>query len=90
MFDQQTFSAFIDARDRGQRCEISEALYNYFLEVLPPVLTNAWVQLVDGTRVRADFGFAEGADRITAFWRARTPLGPRYYAQHTTTIAKGG
>ena len=88
MFDQQTFSAFIDARDRGQRCEISQALYDYFLDVLPPVLTN--VQLVDGTRVRADFGFAEGAERITAFWRARTPFGFRFYAQHTTQIARGG
>lgn len=91
MFTKERFADFIAARERGERCEIDQAIFDYFLDVLPPVFMDRWVTLNDGsTRVRAAFGFAEGAERVTAFWRARTPLGLRYFAQHTTLIARGG
>lgn len=82
--------AFVSARDRGERCEVDEEMYWYFLEVLPPQFMGEVVTLCDGDSIRADFGFAEGAERITAFWKARPTQGdPVYYAQHTNKIARG-
>lgn len=66
----------------GKRVVIDEWIYDYFLEVLPPVYMGRRVTTVDGTVVRAYFGFAEGAEPVTAFWRE----GGRYYCQRTPQI----
>lgn len=73
------FASFISANDRGERAEIDEEMFYYFLEVLPPVYMRRTVKLPDGRSVRAEFGFAEGAEMITAFWKE----GTKFYAQRT-------
>ncbi len=74
---QENFADFIKARDLGEKCEINEEMYDYFLEVLPPCFMSRAVVLCDGSVVRADFGFAEGAEVATAFWRK----GNKFFAQ---------
>ena len=48
--------------------EVDEEVFNYFLEVLPPVFMNKVFRFRDGQVVHACFGFAEGAEPITVFW----------------------
>jgi hypothetical protein len=78
-------TSLFEALARGERAEVDEEVFEYFLEVLPPKLMSTTVTLVDGSKVRATYGYAEGADTITAFWRE----GGRYFAQHTTLKARG-
>lgn len=78
-FNTDQWSDFIEAMHSDDRCEIDEEIYWYFLEVLPPVYMNKSVELVDGTKIVADFGFAEGYEVVTAFWRA----GESYFCQKT-------
>lgn len=87
---ENDFAAFIAARNCGECCLIDEEMYLYFLEVLPPRFMGRIVELVDGHEVRADFGFAEGAERITAFWRRGKDDGTDlHFAQHTKLISRG-
>ncbi len=81
--------AFCEARDRGELCQIDEEMWSYFLEVLPPRFMHRTVTLCNGEQIAADFGFAEGAERITAFWRSRLEGTLKYYAQHTNKISRG-
>jgi hypothetical protein len=76
---------FIEAMHSGQPAEIDQELFDYFLDVLPPVYMGRTVKLATGETVRASFGFAEGAEIITAFYR----LGGRLYCCQTTERAKG-
>ena len=82
---EHDFAEFIQRRDAGEKVEIDEELYSYFMEVLPPVTWATHHSFPDGMRRFTDFGFAEGEERITAFWRD----GARYFAQHTTAISRG-
>lgn len=63
------WDALIHDMDSGKLVEINEAVFDYFLGVLPPVYMNRDVTLPGGRMVRASFGFAEGRDYVTAFWR---------------------
>jgi hypothetical protein len=75
-----------EAWHRGDRLEISHDLYWYYLEVLPPIyMRRANVHLVSDDRIVADFGFAEGTERITAFWT----MGGRYFLQQTWEMNRG-
>jgi hypothetical protein len=65
----------------GQKCRITRTVYEYYLEVLPPIYINRRVK-VDGKERLVDFGFAEGAEHITAFWTE----GLNYYLQQTTEM----
>lgn len=78
---------FIAARDTGARCEIDREMYWYYLEVLPPIYMSRTVQLIDGSVRSVSFGFAEGAERITAFWT--DSRGDRFFAQHTNRVSRG-
>jgi hypothetical protein len=80
------FQEFIQKRDEGRRCLIDKGMFYYFLEVLPPRFMGREVELVDGSKRMAAFGFAEGAERITAFWED----GGHFFAQHTKLISSGG
>ena len=62
-------SAFIKAMLSGQAFECDEEMWEYWLGVLPPVYPPNPVTMPDGSKVRADFGFAEGYELITVFWR---------------------
>jgi hypothetical protein len=75
------------ARDRqeGRKLEISVELFWYYLEVLPPVHMAYNATLSDGSTKRAEYGFAEGYEPVTAFWRE----GERCYAQLTLEVHHG-
>jgi hypothetical protein len=76
---------FLTAMHSGQRFECDEEMYFYWLEVLPPAWMNRTVTL-DGVPVRTHFGFAEGYDCVTAFWKQ----GGRYFGQRTTILNPWG
>jgi hypothetical protein len=84
------FKEFVAANRAGNLCAIDAEMFDYWLGVLPPVFMGREVTLVTGRKVRADFGFAEGAERVTAFWSMEEPQGTvYYYAQHTTMVNRG-
>ena len=62
--------AFIAAMESGKPFEMDEESWYYWLEVLPPVYMGRTVLLANGETVKAHFGFAEGAEIITAFWKS--------------------
>lgn len=75
--------------DRGERVQIDEELFEECLEILPPTFMGRRVELVDGTNVVADFGFAEGDGvPIIAFWKTRG-ADAGYFAQNTKLRTRG-
>ena len=80
IYTMDTIKDFCAARDAGEMAEVDEELFDYFLEVLPPVhmLYTAHIG-ADNHIQRASFGFAEGYERVTAFWRKDG----RFFAQLT-------
>lgn len=81
------WEAFIKAMRSGQRFECDEDMAYYWLEVLPPVFMGRRVKLPSGELVNAWFGFAEGEEPITVFWK--NALGDRFFGCRTELIAKG-
>jgi hypothetical protein len=63
-------------------------MYSYWLDVLPPVWMDRYVYWPDPDNelrviaLRADFGFAEGAEPITAFWQSDD----RYFGRRTSQL----
>jgi hypothetical protein len=86
---QDDFQEFIRERTAGNLCVVDEELYMYFLEVLPPAFMYRTVTLNTGREIRAEFGFAEGAEQVTAFWRAKEPQGTVHYAQLCQLWSRG-
>ena len=76
---------FIAAMHSGQVFECDDEMWYYWLEVLPPVYMGRTVLLPDGSSVPAAFGFAEGIEHITAFWR----MGGRFYGCRTDQMHTG-
>jgi hypothetical protein len=77
------FGDCVAAIHSGARVEIDHEMYMYWLEVLPPVYMRRVVTLPgDGKRVTA-FGFAEGCERITAFWSEGSGDAARFFCQRT-------
>jgi len=70
---------FLTARDTGEKVEITEAMWCYWGDVLPPVRYRQYVTLVTGERLLIDFGFADGAEVITGFWRQIMPDKAQHY-----------
>jgi len=64
----ENWAETIKAMDSGEVFECEEAVYWYFLEVLPPIYQR-------GT----EFGFAEGSEPVTKFWIK----GGRYFGKRT-------
>jgi hypothetical protein len=82
---------FIAAMRSGEPVEIDEEMWDYWLEILPPVFMGRSINLarhpqVVGSfrQVHAVFGFAEGEEPVVAFWKVN---GRRYCCQ-TPTINK--
>lgn len=71
--------------EMGLAVEVSEEDFNYFLDALPPAFMYRNVELMSGVTVYADYGFVEGADRVTAFFRHEG----KFYAAATTLISRG-
>lgn len=87
-YDQETpgaWASFIEAMHSGEEIEIDDEIYYYFLEVLPPVFMNRTLPFPDPKHpMRYDFGLAEGAEKIVAFWRTGSQeTGFRYYCRQT-------
>lgn len=86
IYTRNDWTALIAAMQSGKRIEIDAYVFNHFLEVLPPIYMNKTVKTVSGQWVRADFGYAEGMETITAFWSS----GGRYFAEKTETMNPRG
>lgn len=85
------FKTFIDRLDSGEPLEIDEELFDYFLEILPPVRMGASVDFGDGHKMNVSFLFAEGAEPLTAFYHSHgSPGNPRrFYARRTPLLHDG-
>jgi len=82
---EHDFRDFIEALDKGELCQVDERLWYYFLEVLPPIYMNErQVVTINGVGFNklCDFGFAEGSEEITDFWKASD----RYYCKKSNRI----
>lgn len=69
---------FFDDLSGQDEMEIDRPLYDYFLDLLPPVVSSTTL-MIRGTTVNIDFGFAEGSDTVKAFYRR----GERYFCSNT-------
>lgn len=86
---ERDFAACVAAMAAGERVEIDHEMYFYWLEVSPPVYMRRVIALPgDGKRVTA-FGFAEGSERITAFWCQGNGDSARYFCQRTEEVNRG-
>jgi hypothetical protein len=55
--------------DEREVVEVDEELFDYFLNVLPPVNMGERIGILGfHPNIRSDFGFAEGAENITYFF----------------------
>ncbi len=82
MFTKEDWNEYLEARDRGEVCEVDEEIFDYFLGVLPPAYMFKEVTLPGGRSVKAVYGFAEGYEPITAFW----DQGGKHYCQRTAEM----
>ena len=83
----EEWKEFIAARDSGEKFEVNEEMFYYWLEVLPPRFMNKDITFLpghEGHPMRIDFGFAEGREEITVFWRSAA--GKRFFGQRTGKI----
>jgi len=84
----RTWIETLNAMDTGKTTEINQKTFDYFLGVLPPVFMNKVFTFKDGLRVKAAFGFAEGAEPITIFWTEKIEGSEdrRYYMRRSSLI----
>ena len=81
----------LHAMHSGVQTEINQEVYDYWLDVLPPVFMNKWFTFKDGQRVHAHFGFAEGSEPIVVFWKEAAAdrgilEGERFYCRESSLI----
>ncbi len=67
--ETEAWREFIAKMHSGQPVPITEEMMSYWLEVLPPAYYSRRVTLPSAEVVLASFGFAEGHDQITAFYK---------------------
>ena len=85
IYTTEAWEEMIAAKNSGAKIEITEEVYDYFLEVLPPAYMGRVAKLPGiGPRL-VDFGFAEGAEPITAFWRENG----KFYCMQTNEMNRG-
>lgn len=99
IYTTENWQEMIAAMHSGEAIEISEDVFDYFLEVLPPVYMGARRIVGNGAgrrERRVSFGFAEGAEPITAFWGEGSNLDPsmggdqrRFFCQRTAEMNRG-
>lgn len=85
--NQDKWHLFIQALNSGEKVEMDERLWYYFLEVLPPIFMGEEIDYFPGhegtpTKVKSSFGFAEGCEPIKVFWREDG----RFYGQRSKKI----
>ena len=59
---------FVRAMRSGVPAEVDREMWDYWRDVLPPARMGYAATLPGGRTVAAAFGFAEGAERVVAFW----------------------
>ena len=84
MLSMENWKETIDAMDSCQAHEINEEVFYYFLEVLPPVFMGKKFLFADGKIRWCSFGFAEGAEPVTVFWKEKE----KYFLQRTGKYAE--
>jgi hypothetical protein len=65
---QADIDAMIEATERGDIHETTADVFDYFLDVLPPVSMGKAYEIPGRGTIRTSFGFAEGYERVRAFW----------------------
>jgi hypothetical protein len=96
----EEWAAFIAAMTSGAVVEIDESMFDYWLDVLPPVFMNRTIEYKprnseEKVKRRVAFAFVEGADYITMFWSEYTPSGKdepipaRHFCQCSNLISRG-
>ena len=90
LYTRENWEGLMKAINAGERCQITDDIFDYFLDVLPPKFMHRQVELINGDHVTASFGFAEGAMQVIAFWR-RTAVegGAQYFAQQSKLWSNG-
>lgn len=85
---REEWAAALNAMHSGTIFECDQSFFYYWLEVLPPARMGYEATLPDGSTVRAWFGFAEGAEHITAFWMtgSQSDDTARFYGCRTNEI----
>ena len=78
VYGREPWREMVEAKNSGQVIEINEEVFDYWLEVLPPVYMNL-DQVAGGMWRRCSFGFAEGAELVTDFWTGEK--GKRFFCQ---------
>lgn len=87
IYTHETRTALYKELDGGGIAEIDEETFYDFLEVLPPAWMNRRITMPDGREQKTDFGFAEGWENVTAFWKHREEDGNlHYYCQRTNIL----
>ena len=80
------WDSFIKAMQSGDEVEVDEEMYDYWLGVLPPVFMGLVLPFPDPKRPRRyDFGFAEGVELVTVFWR----VAARFFCRRTNIMNRG-
>ena len=79
---EQDAAAYLNAVATAQTLEITEGAFYYFLEVLPPAYMRRTITTNNQPR-RVTFGFAEGCERITAFWAEKRGDEVHYFCKRT-------
>lgn len=92
---EKDFAAFVTARNAGELCRIDEEMFFYWLEVLPPVYFDQVQRVeIDGVSYlkRCSFGFAEGREFITDFWRNTdgNGKGTAFFCKMSNRLNRGG
>ena len=91
---REEWTEFIKVMHSGEIFEADEEMAYYWLEVLPPVFMGRDILFLpghEGHPMRVWFGFAEGAEPITVFWRnlyknPHEKAEYRYFGQRTNKI----
>ena len=92
-YTMKTWHELIEAIHSGEVFEVDSEAWDYWLEVLPPVYMGR-EQLIKGEKIKCSFGFAEGREQITDFWRERSEAGDedgfRYFGCRSNRINHWG
>ena len=76
VYTNANLDEFIAAKHSGNTLEVDRDIFDYFLEVLPPIFMD---KTIDGRRY--SFGFAEGAESVVGFWHEGTGDDERYFCR---------
>ena len=82
--NHEEWKEFIVVMHSGEKFECNEKMCFYWLEVLPPIFMYQKIDFLpghEGKPAHVDFGFAEGCDLVTVFWRSLDKK--RFFGQRT-------